>query len=90
KLDPMQIQIADISKSHTCPLAAMVRKRLHKMEVRSGITVVFSAEKTASHAMVEELQENKRTTLGTISYIPPVFGCACASVVVRHLVRVAD
>lgn len=88
KLDPSQIRVSDISKSHTCPLAAMVRKRLHRMGVTKGIQVVFSTEKVASHAMVEELSENKRTTIGTVSYIPPMFGCFCASVVIRGLVEV--
>ncbi|MBQ7280841.1 MAG: tRNA threonylcarbamoyladenosine dehydratase [Bacteroidales bacterium] len=87
KLDPTQLQIADIGKSHTCPLAAMVRKKLHKLGVREGIDVVFSTEKIPSHAMIEEPSQNKRTTIGTISYLPPAFGCACASVVIRNIVK---
>lgn len=85
KVDATALHIADISKSHTCPLAAMVRKRLHRMGITEGIDVVFSTEKVAEHAMVEEISENKRTTIGTISYIPPMFGCCCASVVIRKL-----
>lgn len=85
KLDPLQILVADISKSHTCPLAAMVRKRLHRMGVTDGIWTVFSTEKVIEHAMVEEISENKRTALGAISYLPAVFGCVCASVVIRQL-----
>lgn len=90
KLDPTQIHIADIDKSHTCPLAAIVRKKLHRLGVYTGITVVFSTEKTAEHSMIEERSQNKRTTIGTISYLPPVFGCGCASVVIRHLVNQND
>lgn len=85
KVDATALHIADISKSHTCPLAAMVRKRLHRMGITEGIDVVFSTEKVAEHSMVEEISENKRTTIGTISYIPPMFGCCCASVVIRKL-----
>ena len=88
KLDPMKISISDISKSHTCPLAAMVRKRLRRLGVTSGITVVFSTEEVPRHAMFEELSENKRTTIGTVSYLPPLFGCCCASVVIRSLVDI--
>lgn len=83
KLDPTAVCISDISKSHTCPLAAMVRKRLRRMGVSDGITAVFSTEPVAEHAMVEELSTNKRTTIGTISYLPVVFGCFCASVIIR-------
>ncbi|MDR2938503.1 MAG: tRNA threonylcarbamoyladenosine dehydratase, partial [Prevotellaceae bacterium] len=30
-------------------------------------------------------EQNKKTTVGTISYMPAVFGCACASVVIKEL-----
>lgn len=89
KVDPTQIVITDIAQSHTCPLAAMVRKKLHKIGVREGIEVVFSTEKIAQHAMIDDPSQNKRTTIGTISYLPPVFGCACASVVIRHISQYA-
>ena len=87
KMDPSAVKVADISKSHTCPLAAMVRKRLHRMGVTTGIKVVFSTEKTAQHAMVEEMSQNKRTTIGTISYMPPIFGCFCAATVINSLIN---
>jgi tRNA A37 threonylcarbamoyladenosine dehydratase len=87
KLDPSQVCVSDLSQSHTCPLAAMVRKRLHRMGVTDGIQVVFSTEKVAQHAMVEEIGQNKRTTIGTISYLPPLFGCFCASVVINQLIQ---
>ncbi|HNX79134.1 MAG TPA: tRNA threonylcarbamoyladenosine dehydratase, partial [Prolixibacteraceae bacterium] len=34
KMDPEQVSIADISKSHDCKLARMVRKRLHRLGIR--------------------------------------------------------
>ncbi len=97
KLDPSAVQVADISHSHTCPLAAVVRKRLHRLGVQKGIKVVFSSEKVAPHSFVVSdsetddvdrslIQNTKRTTVGTISYLPPLFGCYCASVVIRDLV----
>lgn len=85
KMNPEKIQIADISKSHTCPLAYMVRKRLHRLGIRKGFQVVFSPEEIPAHAMHEDISTNKRTTIGTISYMPPLFGCFCASVVIRDL-----
>lgn len=87
KTDPSQVQAADISKSHTCPLAAMVRKRLRRMGVSSGIRVVFSPETVPSHAMQEEVSTNHRTTLGTISYMPPIFGCYIAAEVIYILLK---
>lgn len=86
KLDPEMIQIADISKSHNCRLAFYVRKRLHRLGIREGITVVFSPEKVAETAIsTEEQTENKIATVGTISYMPAIFGCYCASHVIRNI-----
>lgn len=88
KMDPSQVYISDISKSSVCPLAAMVRKRLHRMGITQGIQVVYSTEKVPQYAMIEDVSQNKRTTIGTISYMPPIFGCCCASVVIRSLSQI--
>ena len=85
KLDPSQLRTSDIADSHTCRLAAMVRKRLHRMGVTSGIRVVFSAEKVPPQAMVQDPSDNHLTTVGTISYMPPLFGCHIAAEVIRIL-----
>lgn len=88
KLDPMKVEIADFSKSRICPLARILRKRLGRFGVREGFQVVFSTEEVPDHAMVPcEGEPNKKTTIGTISYMPPLFGCMMASVVVRGLIE---
>lgn len=87
KLDPTKIEIADISASHHCPLAHMLRKRLHKWGIRSGFQVVFSSEPLRPGSLIlTEDETNKKSNVGTISYMPAVFGCACASVVIRTLI----
>lgn len=85
KLDPTRLEISDISKTHHCPLAHMLRKRLHKIGIRSGFKAVFSAEPPREGAMVECEERNKKSTVGTISYLPAMFGIGCASVVIRDL-----
>ncbi|MFC0876062.1 ThiF family adenylyltransferase [Saccharicrinis sp. FJH2] len=86
KMDPTKIHISDISKSSVCRLARTVRKRLGKMGIRKGITVVYSTEEAAEHAIIGSSEEqNKNSTVGTISYMPAVFGCFVASVVIRDL-----
>ena len=85
KMDPEQVSIADISKSHDCKLARMVRKRLHRLGIRDGVTVVYSPEEVPETAIRLEQGVNKISTVGTISYMPPVFGCYMASVVIRGL-----
>src|SRR5512145_2876322 len=42
KFHPELVEICDISESHHCKFAYIVRKYLHKQKIFSGITVVFS------------------------------------------------
>lgn len=89
KLDPSLIRVADISESHSCRLAYMVRKRLHRQGITTGFSVVFSPEPVPDEAIVHVAGEaNKLTTVGTISYMPPIFGAVLASVVIRHLIKI--
>lgn len=87
KIDPSKIEIADISKSYNCNLARMLRKRLHKLGVYKGVKVVFSSEFTDPNAIVLAESRNKKSNVGTISYMPPIFGCFLASVVIRDIIE---
>ena len=44
KLDPLAIKVAEISQTHTCPLAKAVRKGLREKGITEGVKVVFSTE----------------------------------------------
>ena len=90
KTDPTKMEIADISKTHHCPLAHMLRKRLHKLGVRSGFKAVFSPEAMREGAMILCDEQNKKSNVGTISYIPALFGIGCASVAIRTLIGEMD
>lgn len=86
KTDPAQVRLADISKTTDCALAKAVRKRLRGLGIRKGIPVVFSTEPADPAAVVEvENEICKRTTTGTVSYMPAIFGCYLASYVIRNL-----
>lgn len=86
KIDPTQIKIADISKSFNCALAKAVRKRLRAMGLNKGIPVVFSTEIANPEAIIEVTNEQcKRSTAGTVSYMPAIFGCYLASYVIRNI-----
>lgn len=85
KIDPTLVEVSDISKTHHCPLAHMLRKRLGRIGIKNGFYAVFSAEPARDGAMVECDEPNKKSMVGTISYMPAVFGCACASVAIRYL-----
>ncbi|MBR6631918.1 MAG: tRNA threonylcarbamoyladenosine dehydratase [Alistipes sp.] len=90
KTDPTLMEIKDIAKTHHCPLAHMLRKRLHKIGIKRGFRAVFSPEPVREGAMILCEEQNKKSNVGTISYIPALFGIGCASVVIRDLVGEMD
>ncbi|MBY0482431.1 MAG: tRNA threonylcarbamoyladenosine dehydratase [Chitinophagaceae bacterium] len=88
KIDPSKVMITDISKTYECNLARYVRKKLHSMGIQKGLTVVFSPEKVDQSRVIEtEKAFPKKSIIGTISYMPAIFGCMVASVVIRGLMQ---
>ncbi len=84
KIDSMMIKYADISKTHICPFAYYIRKRLRQEGIYGGVMTVFSEEKPIKESIkVTEGLNYKRSFYGTISYIPALFGLNMASWVVR-------
>ncbi len=88
KFDITKIRIADIGKSFNCPLAYILRKKLRKLGISKGFKVVFSEELPQRESIVPvEDERNKKSQVGTISYLPAVFGCACAQAAIEHLLK---
>ncbi len=85
KVDPTQIKIVDISGTYNCKLAYYVRKKLHAQGVYNGLKVVFSPERATEKRIVLTENGPKKSVIGTISYMPAVFGCTLASVLIRDL-----
>lgn len=88
KVDPSQIKIADIADSYKCSLARAVRKRLHRMGIKSGFKVVFSTEENLDNSVVsldDDELPNKKSVVGAVSYMTCIFGAYCASAVIRDL-----
>jgi tRNA threonylcarbamoyladenosine dehydratase len=101
KLDPTRVQVADISRTSTCRMARSVRKLLKKRGIATGVKVVFSTEEYREPAVKDagckgdcicpnkdEQQfscEHRRVILGSISYVPGIFGLTMAGVVVNDL-----
>jgi tRNA threonylcarbamoyladenosine dehydratase len=91
KTDPSQIKITDISKSYKCKLARYVRKYLHQLHIVTGVTVIFSPEEVdETKIIVTEKAYPKKSIIGTISYMPAIFGCMAASVAIQHLYNASD
>ncbi len=89
KVDPSQISVTDLSKTYECNLARYVRKRLQALGIKKGLKVVFSPEKPDQSKIIEsEKVFPKKSIIGTLSYMPAIFGCTVASVVIRDLMAI--
>lgn len=86
RTDPSKVRIADLTESFNCHLAKDVRKKLNKLRISKGVKVVFSPElPDKSKLILTPNETKKKSVIGTISYMPAVFGCTLASVVIRNL-----
>ena len=86
KSDITQIRFADLWDTYHCGLSKAVRKRLQKMGVRHKVPVVFSTEQADQRAvMLTDDEQNKKSTCGTVSYMPAVFGCYLAEYVIKRI-----
>lgn len=101
KLDPTRIQVADISATHKCRMARSVRKLLKRQGIASGVKVVFSTEEYREQEVQDAgckgncicpnkdehrfSCEHRRVILGSIAFIPGIFGLTMAGVVVNDL-----
>jgi tRNA A37 threonylcarbamoyladenosine dehydratase len=101
KMDPTRIEVSDISETHKCRMARSVRKLLKKQGIASGVKVVFSTEEYREPEEKEGgckgncicpnkddqrfSCEHRRIILGSISFIPGIFGLTMAGVAVNDL-----
>ena len=69
-----QFKVSDISKTSTCPLAKVMRKRLRNIGIEH-LPVVFSEEKPVP----------RDGELGTLSYVPGSAGLCLAGYVIRKI-----
>ena len=88
KIDPSQVRVADISETYGCPLARLIRKSLHKKGIESGIRVVFSPELPLRETSgnTPEAAGEKRP-IGTIAFMPAIFGLHCAAEAIHLLLN---
>nr|MBP7275955.1 tRNA threonylcarbamoyladenosine dehydratase [Kiritimatiellia bacterium] len=80
RTDPLSVRIGDLSATSQCPLARLVRKRLRKLNVHSGIQCVYSIEPPDAASGSEDIDESEalpdaeemgraRTPIGSLSTI---------------------
>ena len=82
KLDPSKLLISDLSKTHTCPLAKVMRVELKK----HGIThqkVLFSTEQPIKVTASD--RDNR--VIGSVAFVPSVAGLFIAGEVIKDLIK---
>ena len=82
KLDPTKIVVTDIHKTHTCPLAKVMRKELKDRRIKK-LKVVYSEEQPQE--LKKKIMNGRKVTPGSTSFVPSVGGLTIASVVVNDL-----
>jgi tRNA A37 threonylcarbamoyladenosine dehydratase len=91
KLDVTRVKVSDISQTEVDTLARIVRKRLRKRGVETGVLCVWTDEPGATPRPPEEVSHGRaRAVNGTISYMPPLFGMMLAGAVVKQLLADAS
>lgn len=83
RYDIEKVKIADISKTHKCPLAKLIRLKLRKLGINNGIKVVYS-EEHCKDPLVRGM--GLRPINGTISYMPALFGIILSGIVLKELI----
>lgn len=89
KLDASRFEVTDIYKTSVCPLARVMRRELKKRNIKY-LKVVYSKEEPVAPKMEltpEEGEETRRSTPGSVAFVPSVAGLVIAGEVVRDLIR---
>jgi len=84
------VQQADIFDSHTCPLARMIRKRLHQVGIHAAIPAIFTPEVPCAPLPPDENDPflprgRRRRQLPSVGVVPGIAGYAAAGYVLRTL-----
>jgi tRNA A37 threonylcarbamoyladenosine dehydratase len=78
KLDPTRFSVADISKTHTDPLAKVMRTELRKRGI-NHLKVVFSDE--------PPINPGGERTPGSVSFVPSVVGLIIAGEIIKDIIK---
>ncbi len=90
KLDPSQLEIADLFQTSVCPLARVMRRECRSRGIER-LTVVYSKEQPIAPSNLDQTKGKAgRPAPGSSPLVPPAAGILIASRVVTDLMRRAD
>ena len=86
KLDPSAFRVADIYETSVCPLARVMRSECRKRGI-DRLKVVYSTEPPLQPLQQPEASSSaRRSTPGSVSFVPSVAGLILAGEVIRDLI----
>lgn len=85
-LDPLSFKVSDIYKTSMCPLAKVMRHELKKRNIKD-VKVVYSTEAPIKIIGKSEEETKKRSTPGSIAFVPSVVGLIICSEVIKDLLK---
>lgn len=92
KLDPTKFEITDIYKTSICPLAKVMRKELRNRGIKK-LKVVYSKEEPIKTEQIieanqdENIEQIKKNTPASVSFVPSVAGLIIAGEIVKDLIK---
>jgi tRNA A37 threonylcarbamoyladenosine dehydratase len=95
RIDISMIKTGDISQTCVCPLARVVRQRLHRRGLYEGIRCVYSIEKALNKQPFNKTDAvdvlsghgRPRPPIGTISWVPGSFGLNIAAEAIKIIIQ---
>ncbi len=85
KLDPTQVEVADLSKTSVCPLARTMRRLLREKGI-THLKTVYSREIPTIPACPMDPQG--KPTVASVAFVPSVAGLVIASEVIKDLAKI--
>lgn len=82
KMNPSELEVADIYSTSVCPLCKVMRRELKKRNVK-GLKVVYSREEP----MDKFVSEGTRKVPQSMAFVPNVAGILIANEVIKHFIK---
>lgn len=90
RMDPTKVEITELMKTNYDPLAKVMRNLVRKNRIKGKIPVVYSSEHPSVQTKVVNengVTRKEKMPPASSPYVPAAAGLACASYVVRNLLK---
>ncbi len=86
KVNPADLEVADIYKTSVCPLAKVMRRELKKRNIKK-LKVVYSKEIPIVPKEIKVDEESKKVLIGSNAFVPATAGLIIASEIIKDIIK---